>query len=140
MATISEVRAAIRTQLRTISNLKVPVRVPETLDADAAVVRYAGTIFDTTMSRGSDDQSYIVQLFTSKASDRGQDALYEYCDGEGERSIKVAMEANHTLGGLVMDASVTEVREPGTAKPAGVEFYSVEIVVTVNVEPGSSAL
>lgn len=140
MPTITEIRAGIRTLVRTIPNLKVPLRVPDTIDGDAAVVRYAGTIFDSTMSRGSDDQNYIIQLFTSKASDRGQDALYEYCDGEGERSVKVAMEADPTLGGLVMDASVTEVREPGTASPAGVDFYSVEIVVTVSVAPGSSAL
>ena len=135
MATIDQIRAAIRTRLKTIPNLRVPERVPDTIDPDTAVVRYAGTTFDTTMSRGSDDQTYIVQVFTTRASDRGQDALYKYCDGSGDRSVKVAMEADPTLGGLVMDASVTEVREPGTAKPAEVVFYSVEIVITVSVAP-----
>lgn len=138
MATITEIRSAIRARLQTIPRLKVPERVPETIDADTAVVRYAGTMFDSTLSRGSDDQKYIVQLFTSKASDRGQDALYEYCDGEGARSVKVVMEADPTLGDLVMDATVTEVQEPGTAQPAAVEFYSVEIMVEVSVQPRST--
>jgi hypothetical protein len=135
VATISEIREAIGVRLKTIPNLRVPKRVPDTIDPDAAVVRYAGTTFDTTMSRGSDDQNYIVQVFTSKASDRGQDALLEYCDGSGERSIKAAMEGDPTLGGLVMHADVTEVREPGRVEVAKGEFYSVEIVVTVSVEP-----
>jgi hypothetical protein len=135
MATIDQIRAAIRTRLKTISDLRVPDRVPDTIDPDAAVVRYAGTTFDTTMSRGSDDQTYIIQVFTSKASDRGQDALYEYCEGSGDRSVKVAVEADPTLGDLVMHADVTEVREPGTAAPGSVDMYSVEIVVMVCVQP-----
>lgn len=135
MATIREVIDGIRTQLQTISDLRTPKRVPDTVDPDAAVVRYAGTLFDTTMSRGSDDQNYIVQVFTSKASDRGQDSLYDYCEGSGDRSIKAAMEADPTLGGLVMSADVTEVREPGTASPGNVDMYSVEIVIEVSLAP-----
>lgn len=135
MATIDQIRAAIRTRLKTIPDLRVPVRVPDIVDPDTAVVRYAGTVFDTAMSRGSDDQRYIIQVFTSKASDRGQDALYDYCEGSGTRSIKVAMEADPTLGGLVMSADVTEVEEPGTASPGLVEHYSVQIIVTVSLAP-----
>jgi hypothetical protein len=135
VATIDQIRAAIRTRLKTIPDLRVPDRVPDTIDPDAAVVRYAGTTFDTTMSRGSDDQTYIIQMFTSKASDRGQDALYEYCEGSGERSVKAAFEADPTLDDLVMHADVTEVREPGKAEPGGVDMYSAEIVVMVCVRP-----
>lgn len=135
MPTIGEIRDGIRTRLKTIQNLRVPDRVPDTIDPDAAVVRYAGTDFDSSMSRGSDDHTYIVQIFTSKASDRGQDALYEYLDGSGSRSVKVAVEADPTLGGLVDFAVVTEVREPGAAEPGGVEMYSAEIVIAVSVVP-----
>lgn len=135
MATIREIIDGIRVRLQGIPNLRTPKRVPDTVDPDTAVVRYAGTLYDSSMSRGSDDQAYIVQVFTSKASDRGQDALYEYCDGSGGRSVKAAMEVDPTLDGLVMDASVTEAREPGTASPGGVEMYSVEIVITVSVAP-----
>jgi hypothetical protein len=133
--TIGEIRAGLRTRLRTISGWTVYERVPDTVDPDCAVIRYAGTGFDSTMSRGSDEQTYIVQVMTSKASDRGQDALYPYLDGEGDRSIKVAIEADHTLGGLVDHATVTEVREPSVASPGGVDMYSAELVVTVGIVP-----
>lgn len=132
MATIREITDGIGTVLKTIPNLRVPKRVPDTVDPDTAVVRYAGTNFDTTMNRGSDDENYIIQIFTSRASDRGQDALIEYCDREGARSVKAALEADHTLGGLVMDANLSEIKEPGVASPGGVEMYSVEMIVTVN--------
>lgn len=135
MPTIDEIRAGLRTRLRTIPKWNVYERVPDTIDPDAAVVRYAGTDFDSSMDRGSDEQSYIVQVMTSKASDRGQDALYPYLDGEGDRSIKVAIEADPTLGGLVEYAIVTDVREPGVAAPAGVEMYSAEVVITVGLAP-----
>jgi hypothetical protein len=135
VATIDEIRGAIRTRLKTLSGLNVYQRVPDTIDPDAAVVRYAGTVYDSTMSRGSDDQQYIIQIFTTRASDRGQDALLAYCDGTGARSIKALMETDPTLGDLVMSSAVTEAREPGTASPGGVEMYSVEIVVEVCVAP-----
>lgn len=135
MPTISQIREGIQVRLRTIPDLKVPKRVPDTVDPDAAVVRYAGTNFDTSMSRGSDDQTWIVQILTSKASDRGQDALYEYLDGEGARSVKAAFEADPKLGGLVDFAVVAEVREPGVASPGDVDMYSAELVVMVGVIP-----
>lgn len=135
MATIRQIIDAIHDRLDTVSGLKVYKRVPETVDAPAAIVRYAGTNFDSTMDRGSDDQTYVVQILTSKASDRGQDELYAYCEGSGARSVKALIEADPTLGGLVMHAFVTEVGEPGTAEPGGVEFYSVEIFVQVCLAP-----
>lgn len=135
MATIRQIIDAIKTQLDTINGLKVYKRWPDTVDAPAAAIRYAGTNYDSTMDRGSDDQTYVVQILTSKASDRGQDELYAYCEGEGARSIKAAIETDPTLGGLVMHAFATETGEPGTAEPAGVEFYSVEIFLQVCVAP-----
>jgi hypothetical protein len=138
MPTIDEIRAGLQTRLRTIQGLNVPKRVPDTVDPDTAVVRYAGTNFDTTMSRGSDDHTYIVQILTSKASDRGQDALYSYLDGEGAKSVKVAIEADDTLGGLVEFAVVAEAREPEVAAPGGVDMYSAELVVIVGVAPSVS--
>lgn len=135
MATIRQIIDAIKTQLDTIDGLKVYKRVPDTVDSPAAVIRYAGTNYDSTMARGSDDQTYVVQILTSKASDRGQDLLYDYCEGSGSRSIKVAIEADSTLGDRVMSAFVTETGEPGTAEPGGVEFYSVEIFIQVCLEP-----
>jgi hypothetical protein len=135
VATIDEIRAAIRTALKTIPNLRVPDRIAETVDPDAAHVRYSGTLYDSSISRGSDDLVFTIQVFTSKASDRGQDALYEYCDGSGARSIKAAIEADNTLGDVVDFAEVTEAKEPGVASPGGVEMYSVEIIVMVGVIP-----
>jgi hypothetical protein len=135
MATIDQIRAGIQTRLNTISNLRTPDRVPDTIDPDTAVVRYAGTIYDSTQSRGSDDHRYVVQIFTSRASDRGQDALYEYCDGTGPRSVKAAIEADMRLGGIVDYAEAIEAQEPGTVEVGGVDFYSVEIVVLVGVTP-----
>lgn len=132
MATIREIIDGIRVRLQTIPNLRTPKRVPDTVDPDTAVVRYAGTDFDATMHPATNDQHYMIQIFTSRASDRGQDALLEYCDDEGERSVKAAIEGDPTLGGLVMDAHLSQIQEPGGATPGGAEMYSVEMVITVN--------
>lgn len=135
MATIDEIRAAIGTALKTIPNLRVPDRITETIDPDAAHVRYSGTLYDSSISRGSDDLAFTIQVFTSKASDRGQDALYEYCDGSGARSIKAAIEADDTLGDVVNFAEVTEAKEPGRVTVGAADFYSVEIIVMVGIIP-----
>jgi hypothetical protein len=63
-------------------------------------------VYDRTLGRGHDDWTFVIQGFVS-GSDRGsQRLLDELIDTQGTFSVKVRLEADKTLGGLVEDMRV----------------------------------
>lgn len=70
----------------------------------------AGDIeYDLAMGRGLDGCPFTVQVFAGSPTDMGaQVRILEYIEPSGARSIKAAIEADRTLGGLVDDLRVTK--------------------------------
>jgi hypothetical protein len=65
--------------------------------------------YDAAMRRGHDDITFTVQAFVAYAADIGaQKNLDVLLAPSGEKSVKAALEADLTLGGLVDDLTVTE--------------------------------
>jgi hypothetical protein len=128
------VRDGLIARLDTIEGLRVSSRVPDQITPPAAMVKLDSLPFDSTMNRGSDDMRFIARVFTSKASDRGEDALYDYLDGSGAESIKAAVEADPTLDGVAHFAVVVEAREIGVSQsPDGTQYYTVDFVIDVGI-------
>lgn len=132
MPSIKTVADAIADRLRAIDGLQVYVEPPGTVDAPAAVVLLRAIDYDTTMSRGSDELSFIVDLFTTLGRE-GIENIYGYLDGDGGRSIKAVVEEDPTLNGVVFDAAVTGTGKPDRVDVGGAEFYHVEVMLTVEV-------
>jgi hypothetical protein len=137
MASLSALRAGLATRLATISGLNAHADVPDSVTPPAATVRPAPETFiqwDTSMSRGSDDCTFVVTLFVSRASDTaGQSALDEYLAGSGAKSIKTAIEGDATLAGIAHWLQVTEARNYGPFAYGGENFFGCEFVVVVGV-------
>lgn len=134
MAAIVEIMKQLETRLKTIEGLRTYPRIPESINVPAAIVTLDQCTFDSTMSRGSDDLTFVVYLLTSIASDRaGQDTLYGYIDGSGTTSVKAAIEADQDLGGTAMYAVVTEVKDIGKTEVGENKYYSARFTVTVSV-------
>lgn len=133
-AAFTAVRNGLKAQLDTISGLHAYAYVPDEPNLPAAIVMpLSGTFltFDTTMSRGSDDMSFIILVLLSKSSDVvGQDTLDTFLDG---LSVKAAIEDDETLGGVAHFTAVTEVRNYGTVQFGQESYYGCEFVVTVGV-------
>jgi hypothetical protein len=135
VASLSAIRDSLKTRLETISGLRAYDTVPGTINPPMAVVYpQPGTFltFDTTLSRGSDDLTFLVHLFASTASDRaGQDALDSYLAGSGATSVKAAVEGQDV--GEAHYMVVTEARNYGQTDYGGVTYLSVEFIVQVGV-------
>lgn len=132
MADLKAVRDAIADVLSTVDGLRGLNTIPGEITPPAALVLLESIDFDTTMTRGSDDYQFVAMVVVSKAHERvAQDALFGYLAGAGQRSVKAAFEADPTLGGLVHDAAVTEVRPPGNTTIGEIGYYGVPIVITV---------
>lgn len=128
-----DIRNGLVTAVDTISGLRVSTRVPDQINPPAAMVKFSGMPYDTTMDAATDPK-FTVRVFTSKASDRGEDALYDYIDGAGSESIRAAVEADPTLGGTCDFAVVVSVNDMGvTEDKSGVQYYTVDF----NVEVGA---
>lgn len=133
MADLEAVRDAIAAVADTIPGLQGIAHVPGQITPPAAVPLLEEVDFDTTMSRGSDDYTWVLMVFASKGDlIAGQNLLMQYASGSGTKSVKAAFEADPTLGGLVFDACVTEVRPPGDTELGAVTYYGIPFVIQVS--------
>ncbi len=132
MADIAALLEGLGAQLETIQGLRVHEEMTGSVHPPAAVLSLDEITYDTTMARGSDDVTFHVHVFTSMSSERaGQKALFAFLAGSGEKSVRAAIDADPTLGGVAMFAEVQSVGDVGIAKFADVSYYVARFVVVV---------
>lgn len=132
MATLSDIRSGIATNLGTISGLRTAAFVPDEPKPPIAIVFPENITFDTAFGRGLDTFTFTVQVIVSKVSDRNAQAnLDGYCNPSGASSVKAAIESDKTLGGLVQDLRVTEARDYRAATINENTYLTVTFAVTV---------
>lgn len=137
MASVTTIRDALRTRLRTISGLRVPDRPPGEISPPTAIVTGPSINYDSTMSRGSDDFTFTVTLLVSRAWDRAaEDQLDAYLAGSGSGSIKATLEATPAgLGESTVDfVRVTSSTEPDMIEVGQVEYLGVQFTVDVTAD------
>lgn len=132
MADIKQVADGIADRLETIDGLGVHREPPGTVESPAAAVSLESVDYDSTMSRGSDDLTFVVDLFLTDGP-QGLENLYAYLNGSGAKSIKAAVEEDPTLGGVAMYAVVTEARKPNRAEVGQGSFLHAEVAIVVCV-------
>lgn len=132
MATLSQIREGIATNLSTIDGLRTSAFVPDEPKPPIAVIFPDNISFDTAFGRGLDTYSFSVQVIVSKVSDRNaQSNLDGYCNADGGQSVKAAIESDRTLAGLVQDLRVTAARDYRAATINENTYLTVTFVVTV---------
>jgi hypothetical protein len=131
MATITEIRTAIAAALGAIDDLYVHDTVPDTVTAPAAVV--FGPEIDYDVAVSSDDYRFWVVLLVSPTATReAQFLLDSYLSPTGEWSVKVALEVDVTLGGLVDSLDAREVREYGLQEVGDLRFFGAQVLTKVH--------
>lgn len=134
MASVTELRRGLRDRLQTIPGLHAYATAPGQINVPAAVVTPAQDLleFDATMGRGSDEFRLLVTVYAARADDElGQDTLDAFLEGSGASSVKAAVEAESSLGGVCDFAVVSRARNYGEYEYAGISYFGVELVVEV---------
>tara|TARA_R110000822_G_scaffold6573_3_gene27682 strand:- start:880 stop:1278 length:399 start_codon:yes stop_codon:yes gene_type:complete len=127
----SSVRDGLKTQLQTISGLRVYDLIPEIPTPPCAVVGQLDFTFDIDAARGLDQATVDIYVIVQRFSERaGQDALDAYLAGTGVGSIKTAIEADRTLGGAVNTLRVTGAQS-GTYESQQNTFLSYRYSLTI---------
>lgn len=132
MASIGEIRTALKTRLDTINGLNVYDKVPGQVLPPAVVIRRRRGPVPATFGSVQQDYTFSLTVITSLADDTlGQEKLDEFLSGAGANAIVAALDADNDLGSVVEYAHVSEV-EADTIFEFGQQSYlGAEVVVEV---------
>lgn len=132
MATLSELRTGLATNLGTISGLRTSSFVPDTVSPPIAIVEPASIKFDVSMGRGLDEFSFKVTVIVGRATDRAAQATIDsFCSSAGSSSVKRAIESDRTLGGKCNDLRVTNLSSYGSVQIGDTPYLAAEFAVIV---------
>lgn len=111
MATLAQIREGLRANLASISDVQVSAYLLSQPTPPCIEIAPASVEYDLAMQRGADRWTIVVRAATGLTTDRGaQVNLDELLAPTGARSVKTAIEADSTLGGVVDDLRVTTMR------------------------------
>ena len=110
MATMSQIRAGLADRIATIDRLRVRDYMPDSVTPPMAVVSPSQVNYDLNAQNGLTNYSFTVSLIVVRADARSaQLEVDKYIAPTGEYSVKGAIEADRTLGGIVNTVRVTAV-------------------------------
>jgi len=132
MSSLSSLRTGLANRLATISGLRASATIPDNPQPPVAVVMPSRISYDQAFGRGSDEYEFTVMLIVGRVVDRtSQTNLDAYCASSGSASVKAAIEAEPTLGGVALDCRVTAMTNQGSLAVGDVTYHTAEFAVTV---------
>lgn len=132
MADDIDIRNGLKTRLATISGLTPYAHIPGQMNTPAATVARRRTKFDAVMADGADDWEYVVTVFIPyNEPELAQTLMSDYVARTGAESIKAAIEAEETLGGVVDFAHVREAAEDEIRQVGGVAHLAVDFFIEI---------
>jgi len=108
MAKLTDIRQALADKMGNVYGLRSSATMPDAPRPPQAVILPDRIEYDLDMARGADTFFFLVTVIVGRADDRAaQNNLDQFVSGTD--SIKAAIEADMTLGGVVNFARVTEM-------------------------------
>ncbi len=126
-----QIRAGLATNLSALADCQVsPYQLDNPSPPMIQVMGLEEVLYDQAMARGLDEITVILQAFAGTPADRtAQELLDAWQTGFGGTSVKAAVEADRTLGGLVDDLQVMRssgdriYNLPNRSESRGCEFF-----------------
>lgn len=139
MGKIEDIREGLAAAIRAVEGLQAEPYARDIASVPVAMVGGPDPLeFDKTFGRGHDDYVFPVIIFSSRTVEEvGQHTLDAYLDPFGPLSVKTAIEADSTLGGVVEDLRVESAREYGPHDINGVTYLGAVLVVAI-MAPGKA--
>lgn len=108
-ATALQIREAIATAVKSVTGVQASAYVLGSPTPPFVHVLRGPVVYDRAMGHGTHTWTMRVRAYVASVTDVGaQKLLDEFLSVDGARSIKAAIEADPTLGGVVSDLQVTE--------------------------------
>jgi len=130
MASITDLRTGIATNLATISGLRTSPTLPDNPNPPIALVTPISVSFDDSFKRGMQTYTFVISVIVGRVDERtAQNKLDGFVSSTGASSVKLAVESDKTLGGNAFDCRVTEMRNYGQLTIGDVIYLSAEFTV-----------
>jgi len=110
---IAEIRAGLAANIATISGLRVAAEIPDNPSPPIAVISLNSITYDLDFNRGMTVYNFTVTLIVGRVAERDAQRKLDAYAGNGERSIKTAVESDRQLGGAAFDCRLSELSTMG---------------------------
>jgi len=131
MASISELRSGLATNLQTIRGLRVVDTLPDVVNPPMAMLGLSKVEYNQQNQRSMSLYTFQVTVVVGRVSERTAQAALDVLVAPGSGSIKYALESDRTLGGKAFDVFVPELSAIGALSQGGIDYYSAEFSVQV---------
>jgi hypothetical protein len=132
MATLSEIRDGIATNLATIVGLRTSGVIPGQVNPPYAVITPEGIDYHRAFANGFNTYNFTITVVVGQADSRSsQKALDAYCTPSGASSIRSAIESDKTLSGKAFDVMVSEMRNYGSTTIGETTYLAAEFTCAV---------
>lgn len=133
MPTLSDIRAGLASNLGNISGLRVQAELVDNPQPPVALIALNNIEYHQDMRAGA-TYNFTIQIIVGRAAERhAQRALDLYVNPTGASSVKVAVELDRTLGGVVDDLVVTGMPNVGSIQLNDQTYLAADFLVAVYV-------
>jgi hypothetical protein len=135
VASITDIRSGLATRLATITGLRTGATIPDNVNPPYAIISPNGVQYHRAFNNALSTFNFTVMVVVGRVSERtSQNSLDAYCSPSGSSSIRVAIEADKTLGGVVFDTIVTGMRNYGSVTIADNTYLAAEFDIAVQAD------
>lgn len=131
MATNQQIREGIAARLGTIPDFQVYATPPGSIVVPAGVVRRRNTSYDISFDETTDTAWSVTAFVQFANNEAAAEHLDLYVSPTGDHSIKAAVDADPTLGGVVDFARVTSAEGERVTNYAGIDYLSVDFNIEI---------
>jgi len=127
---IAGMRAGLKTNLQTITGLRVAETIPDNPSPPIAVISLDSIDYHGALNNGINTYNFTVQVIVASASERNAQARLDlYAEPVGDYSVRQAIELERTLGGNAYDLKVSGVPNVGSLLIAETNYLAAEFSV-----------
>lgn len=133
---IDGIRDGLVTRLQTISGLRVHPRIPDAVEPPAAFLSLSNVAYDDTFEGTGTVTFDIVLLVAGWDAPRAQEALDDYINNTGSKSIYAAVHGDPDLAGAAESVRVLGANDMDrNFTVAGTDYAGVRFPVEVLAAP-----
>jgi len=131
VSSISELRAGLANNLKTIRGLRVVETLPDVVNPPMAMIGLSKVQYNQQNQRSMSLYTFQVTVVVGRVSERTAQKALDVLVAPGAGSIKYAIEIDRTLGGKAFDVFVSELSNIGAVSVNGIDYFSAEFSVQV---------
>lgn len=132
-ATLQQIADGLETRLATITGLRVYDHVPDVFAPPCSFILPGSIDYWGDFSGGNPEVEVVVTVVVGRTSDRAaQKSLYTYMSYSGSSSIRAAIEADRSLGGVCQTLLVERADNIRMLSQGDATYLAVDFTVRVH--------